>query len=205
VLKDDAGTRARFPFAFALAVEYRLAGRALDAHFSLANPGPQPLPFALGFHPGFRWPFAGGRKEDYSVLFAEAEDPNVPVITREGLFSAATRRVPLEGRRLPLDETVFAQEALCFLGAKSRSLRFVAGDGSAISMALEDFPHLALWSRPGAGFVCMEAWTGHGDPDGFAGDLTDKPSMRLLAPGASSHHAVRLAFHPVGTVEEPER
>jgi len=63
-------------------------------------------------------------------------------------------------------------------------------------MALDGFPHLALWSKPGAPFVCMEAWTGHGDPVGFSGDLADKPSMRLLAPGAGDTARMSLSFTP---------
>jgi galactose mutarotase-like enzyme len=46
----------------------------------------------------------------------------------------------------------------------------------------------ALWTRPGAPFLCLEAWTGHSDPEGFAGDLFEKPAMRALAPGARARH-----------------
>ena len=58
-------------------------------------------------------------------------------------------------------------------------------------MTAEELPHFALWSRPGAGFVCLEHWTGHGDPVGFGGDLFAKPSMRVLSPEAKARHAAR--------------
>lgn len=195
-LVDDEATRERYPFAFRLDVSYRVMGDALSAAFEVENTGSDAMPYALGFHPGFAWPFAGGPREGHRIDFAEPEQPEVPVITKDGLFAADRRPVPLEGCMLALDDAVMAREALCFLDANSRALRFVAPDGSAIKLEAEDFPHWALWSRPPARFLCIESWTGHGDPDGFEGDLFEKPSMRVLAPGAVARHAVHMRFVP---------
>ena len=61
-------------------------------------------------------------------------------------------------------------------------------------MEYEDFPHAALWTRPHAPFLCLEAWTGYSDPEEFAGDLFDKPGMRALEPGESGRHEARYVF-----------
>ncbi len=195
-LVDDAETRAVYPFGFSLSVSYDLIGEGLAIGFTITNAGDRPMPYALGFHPGFRWPLAGAQRSGHAVVFAEPEEPSVPVIAPGGLFSATRRPVPLDGRRLVLDDDVFAAEALCFLDARSRSWRFEAPDGSAIRMDLDGFPHLALWSKPGAPFVCLEAWTGYGDPVGFEGELKDKPSMRILAPGEVDQARAMLTFQP---------
>lgn len=63
-------------------------------------------------------------------------------------------------------------------------------------MAFPGFPHAALWTRPGAPFVCLEAWTGYSDPEGFDGDLVEKPGMRALEPGARSRHDARFDYAP---------
>jgi hypothetical protein len=119
------------------------------------------------------------------------------VIAPGGLFSRERRPVPLEGRRLRLTDEVISREALCFLDAASRWVSFVSPCGEkAITVAVEDFPHFALWSKPGAAFLSIEAWTGYGDPEHFEGELSDKPSMRLLAPGTQGRHAARFTFHP---------
>lgn len=198
VLEDDAETRRRYPFAFRLEVAYRLTEHALTTEFRAVNPGDRPLPFAIGFHPGFRWPFGAGGRAMYLIEFEQAENAAVPVITKDGLFSGEKRPAPLEGRILPLDETVLAREALCFLDAKSRHVRLVSPGDGAIRMGAENFSHWALWSRSGAPFVSIEAWTGHGDPDGFMGDIAEKPSMRFLAPGAESRHRVEFLWQPEG-------
>ena len=192
-LTDDPATRAIFPFAFQLDVTYRLTASRLAVTFNVTNTGVAPLPYALGWHPGFAWPFSAGRRDQYAIEFARPERPEVPVITSDGLFSDRRRLIPLVGRKLPLSEELMADEALCFLDAHSQTLRFVAPDGAAIRLELQDFPHIALWSRPRAPFLSIEAWTGHGDPEGFAGDIREKPSMRLLLAGAEAEHAIRLS------------
>jgi galactose mutarotase-like enzyme len=195
LLEDSEETRRRYPFYFRLEVAYKLTGDTLSTEFRVVNPGDKALPFALGFHPGFRWPFGEGGREDYAIEFEVAEEPFVPVITGDGLFSNERRPTPFQGRRLPLDEKALAKEALCFLEAQSRSVRFV-GPGGAVRMSAENFSHWALWSLTGAPFVSIEAWTGHGDPDGFAGDIAEKPSMRFLEPGGESRHHVEFFWQP---------
>jgi galactose mutarotase-like enzyme len=193
-LIDNPETRAVFPFPFRLDVAYRLGVAQLAIDFVVTNTGHTPLPYALGWHPGFAWPFSAGGRDQYSIRFEQVEQPEVPIITADGLFSERRRPVPLDGRTLSLTNELLANEALCFLEAKSRSLRFAAPNGSAIHMELQDFPHIALWSRPPAPFFCIEAWTGHGDPDGFDGDICEKPSMRALPAGSEARHAVRLRY-----------
>ncbi|MGE3244717.1 MAG: aldose 1-epimerase family protein [Beijerinckiaceae bacterium] len=191
VLRDSAVTRWHYPFAFALRVHYALAPDALSVSLTVTNEDDKTLFYSCGLHPGFAMPFAGGALEDYRIEFEEAEGPHVPVISPDGLFSSATRLSPVAGRRLRLGREVFAQEALCFLDAKSRELALVRPGRGRISMRVESFPHLAVWSRPGAPFVCLEAWAGHGDPVGYEGELAGKPGIIALpAGGVGGHSAV---------------
>ena len=195
-LRDNDETRAVYPLAFELAVEYRLGPQAVEITIDVANPGDAPAPYACGLHPGFRWPFAGAPREGAIVRFAQGERPEVPVMAPGGLIGAAMRPVPLKGRELALSDTLFVNDALCFLKPNSRSLRFEQPDGSAISMDFSGFDHCALWTRPGAPFLCLEAWTGYSDPVGFTGDLFEKPSMRVLQPGERARHGARYGYWP---------
>jgi galactose mutarotase-like enzyme len=187
-LRDNARTRALYPFAFAFAVEYRLANAALEITLEVANPGNEPAPYACGLHPGFRWPFAGAERAGAVVRFEKEEPALVPAIALGGLISPQKRAIPLEGKALPLNDELFDRDALCFLEPASRRLRFEQADGSAVEMDFSGFGLAALWTRPGAPFLCLEAWTGYSDPEGFAGDLFEKPSMRMLAPGERARH-----------------
>jgi galactose mutarotase-like enzyme len=193
-LASDAATRLLYPFDFNLRVVHQLTPSALRTVIEVENIGPDAMPYACGVHPGLRWPFAGGAAAAYRIVFARPEDPEVPEIAPGGLIAARKRRLPLDGAYLPLTDSLFENDALCFLNAQSHGLRFDAPDGAAISLEVEDFPHFALWCRPGAGFLCIEAWTGYSDPEDFVGDLFAKPSMRFLPPGAVARHAATYRF-----------
>lgn len=215
-LSPDAETRARYPFEFRLDAIYRLEAEALNWTLEATNCGAEPMPYAVGLHPGFCWPLAGSTRA-HSFLFDAPERSDVPVIAPGGLFSAERRTVPLldagdarmrpdalwgaspgakpaRGRRLALTSDLLAQEAICFLDISSRGATLDNGAGESLRVDLEGFPHLALWARPPAPFLCIEAWTGYGDPVGFYGDLSEKPSMRLLAPGETGRHSARFSF-----------
>jgi galactose mutarotase-like enzyme len=193
VLKDGPQTRAVYPFPLRLEIEYRLSPAAMDVVLSVENTGSGAMPYAVGLHPGFRWPLAGSTAA-HRIVFEEPERPEVPVITHGGLFSTRKRPVPLEATVLPLTPELFANEALCFLHMASRKLLYDSGAGQGLLISMENFPHLALWARPPAPFLAIEAWTGHGDPEDFDGDLFEKPSTIALAPGAWGRHAVRYDF-----------
>lgn len=194
ILRSDAGTLAHYPFHFTLHVDYALTESAIETRIHIANEGDAPMPYACGLHPGFSWPFAGGVRDDYRIRFSSAEMPHAPVIAAGGLFSQEMRAAPLQGRVMDLNDRVFEHEAWCVLNARSSHVDFCAPDGSAIRVAVDEFAHLALWSKPGAPFVCIEAWTGHGDPVGFAGELAEKPSMIVLAPGESRGHGATFSW-----------
>jgi galactose mutarotase-like enzyme len=183
VLVDNEETQAVYPFAFRFIVEYRLTATRLDIALEMENRGASPAPYAFGLHPGFRWPFDGAGKEGCRIVFEKPENGEVPVLAPGGLVSTRRRPIPMKGTVLPLSDELFALDAVCFIDPVSRSLRFVGASGAAIEMTLGDFPHAALWMRPGAPFLCLEAWTGYSDPEGFDGDLFEKPSMRVLRPG----------------------
>jgi len=194
ILRDDVATRAIYPFAFRLAVEYRLSPTELEIAIEVENPGDGPAPYACGLHPGFNWPFAGGAREGAVIRFEKDERREVPVIAPGGLVSKSMRPIPLRGRELALSEALFSGDAVCFLDPASRSLRFEQSGGAAIEMDFHGFDHVALWTRPGAPFLCLEAWTGYSDPEGFTGDLFEKPSMRVLRAGERARHAATYKF-----------
>jgi galactose mutarotase-like enzyme len=195
-LTDGSETSAHYPFAFALEVTITLEPAALSMAFEVRNPGPKPLPYALGVHPAFPWPFDGTAREGHTVTFEAAEKPDVPLLTGDGLLRRGTRRLDFDGTRLALTPDLFAQGALVFLDAASRAVDFVAPSGARITLAADGFAHLALWTKPTAPFVSMEAWTGHADWEDADGELAERASMRLLAPGALARHVAVTRYTP---------
>ncbi len=198
--KDTAATREGYPFPFQFDVTYELTDRELIRTVEISNPGTRELPYAFGTHTGFAWPFAGGRQEDYVVEFEHEESPLIPVTTPNGLFAPEQRAAPLEGKRLPLSPEVFSKDALCFFNTNSRKVTFSRPGHGAIAVTVENLPHWGIWSRYGsqfpssAPFLCIEPWSGYGDPEGFEGDIRDKPSMRFLKPGETETYRTSYLF-----------
>lgn len=193
-LADSEESRRSYPFPFALKVTYVLTAAELQITFDVINTGQKPMPYSIGFHPGFRWPFAQGAKDGYSLHLPANKTVLGSRLTPSGLMEPGRSEVPLTNGRLPLGEELFSSGALCLLDLDCTSASFVAADGSAIALSWENFPHLALWAKAGAPFLCIEPWTGYSDPDGFDKDITDKPSMSMLAPMAQQRHQIGIRF-----------
>ena len=134
-LKDNPRTRAVYPFAFALALEYRLTDDALGMTIEVANPGDEAAPYACGLHPGFRWPLGAAGRDSAFARFEKPEKADVPAIAPGGLIGAGVKRVPLNGRDLPLSDALVRQRrGLLFelrepLARLPRRLRRVGHDG----------------------------------------------------------------------------
>lgn len=192
-LTQTPETLEAYPFRFALDVLVTLRATSLEFAYEVTNTGARDMPYGLGVHPAFPWPFAAEDREGHRVVFEAAEDPALPEIAAGGLLSRHTRRVPLDGRSLPLSPELFT-EALVFLDARSRSVAFVAPSGAAITLSVENFPHLAIWTKPTAPFLSLEAWSAHADWEDAGGELRSRASMTILRPGESRGHAVSFGW-----------
>jgi galactose mutarotase-like enzyme len=194
-LTDSAATWAHYPFAFALTVAFRLVDDRLEQTFTVANPADQPLLVSLGAHPGFRWPLADHlERAAHRLVFAKPEPQPIRRVSGGGL-GAERWPTPVRGRVLALTDDLFAISALVWDRLHSASVTYGVAGAMGIEMTFADFPHFGLWSKPGAGFVCLEPWQGHISPQGFDGELADKPGIVAIAPGAS--RAWSLTIRPV--------
>ncbi len=185
-LSADEATRRAYPFEFELDLRFALAAD-LVITATVRNHGAEPMPFSFGFHPALRWPQRGGAH----LLFDEQEAGPVWRVNEDGLIDRAGP-LPGDGRTLPLDDALFADDAMILRDVASRGVMFASGD-QRIRIAWDNLPDLGLWTKPGAPFLCIEPWAGYNDPAGFAGDLSDKPGIVMLAPGSSWTAAMSIA------------
>lgn len=185
-LSDDAATRAAYPFAFRLRVAYTLEDGSLRTDLTLANPGGAPLPASLGGHPAFRWPLAEGLpKAAHRIVFERPEPEPIRRLTAEGLLEPEPQPTPIQGQALALHEGLFEADALILDRLRSRSLRFEAEGGPALTFRWEGFPHFGIWAKPdpGPAFLCLEPWQGFASPADWDGEFQEKPGTVVLAPG----------------------
>lgn len=197
-LSDSDATRAVYPFAFALDLDFRLDGWRLDIVASVSNPGDAPLPFSFGYHPAFAWPLPGGaEKAAHRLTFAEPEPEAVRrVAPATGLLLPDPEPSPVVGRELPLDEALFRADAVIWTDLASRSLRYGAPGGASLDLAFPDTLMLGLWQVPGARYICIEPWQGHADPQAFGGEFITKPGLVILPPGAVRSFRLLITVNP---------
>ncbi len=195
LLSETAETLDHYPFRFGLDVTVTLGDDALSLAFAVENRDGRPMPYGLGVHPAFQWPFDAPDRGGHRVVFAEPERRELPEVAPGGLLARHTRSVPLDGCVLPLSPDLFT-EALVFLDANSRAVRFEAPEGAAIALEADGFPHLAVWTRPDAPFLSLEAWSAHADWEDAAGELADRASMITLRPGETGRHAATFRWLP---------
>ncbi|MET0280209.1 MAG: aldose 1-epimerase family protein [Steroidobacteraceae bacterium] len=193
----DPQTLVAYPFRFELEVSFRLAQGRLSVSASVHNPGDAPLPASLGFHPALRWPLPGAAARDAHYLEFEQDEP-APIrrLDQAGLLSGTPQATPVEGRRLALHDGLFAEDVIIFDQLASRALSYGSAAGPRLRMEFPDATHLGLWTKPGAGFLCIEPWRGVADPQGFSGTFDTKPGVFHVPPGGRSALTMHLTLQP---------
>lgn len=196
-LSDSAETRPHYPFAFRLEIDFSLYANRLTVEARIANRGDRPMPAQFGFHPALAWPLPfGAPREAHRITFDADEPERLLRVAPDGLIAPERRDNPLDGRVLPLRDSLFTDDALVFDPVHSDKVRYDAGEGPAIEVAFPDTPRLGVWTKPGAHFICIEPWHGLADPEGFTGELRDKPGVFEVAPGAEKRIAMSVTLAP---------
>jgi galactose mutarotase-like enzyme len=184
VIADDAETRARYPFAFRLAITYSVVNADLDVMIEIANTGEVILPASFGAHPAFNWPLLPDLdKQAHQLVFSEAEPAPIRRL-KDGLMKAAGEPTPIVGNRLALSERLFDGDAVILDRLASTSVRYAAERGPSIEVSWQGFRELGIWSKPsGAPFLCIEPWHGFASPVDFGGEFSTKPGLMHIAQG----------------------
>jgi galactose mutarotase-like enzyme len=191
-LRANDETRSRYPFAFRLEVTYALAANRLSISAKVANDGDDAMPASFGFHPAFRWPLVPGvPREHHEIRFEKNEVAPMRRLAN-GLLGEDVAS-PVRGQRLPLSDALFAHDALVFDRLHSRKVSYGPAGGRAVDLDFAQMPHLAIWSKPTAGFVCIEPWQGFASPVGFEGELAEKPGIVSIPPQSARVFALSVA------------
>lgn len=185
-LTDSAEhTHGVYPYFFGLYLEYRIEGASLIMAAVLANMSDREMPASFGFHPAFAWPLPYGQPREAHAIRFEKPEPAPLKQLKDGLIAREDRPSPVVGDRLKLEDGLFTDDALIWEGLASKSLVYGADAGPSLRIEWEEMPNLGIWTKPGAGFVCIEPWAGIADRADFKGGIWDKPGIVRINSGAS--------------------
>ena len=193
-MTDNIETRQQFPFHFLLEIGFAVEGATLVMTARIGNGGEAPMPVSFGWHPAFAWPLPyGAARGDHRIVFAADEPGALKALTPEGLIGG-DRPTPVRGDTLALADALFEADALIWAPVRAQRLRYGADTGPQLDIAFPDTPRLGIWTKSGAGFVCIEPWHGIADPVGYQGDFRAKPGVFEIAGGATWQCEMRVTL-----------
>lgn len=192
----SAATQVHYPFLFRLEVTYRIAGSELAVVAVVFNEGTAAMPASFGFHPAFRWPLPGtSQRGGHEIIFEHAEPESIRRLAN-GLLSPERIPTPVTGRRLALDDDLFRHDALVWDRLVSRSVSYCGPGQARIRITFPDMPFLGVWSKPGAGFVCIEPWHGLASPADFDGEFSERPGVLTIPPKECRTFSMSISVAP---------
>lgn len=186
----DTGHAEQYPYRFSLEVEYRLDGNKVEITWTVTNRDQRDMHFQIGAHPGFMLPdYNAADKVHGYVRYYDKDGASVcPVIT-SALDDG--NRIPLPAPRnipaiMPLEADTFAHDALMLEGGQVTKAVLCDKEGNEVlAVNCPQAEAYGIWAphKEGCPFVCLEPWCGICDVKGFAGDISQRTYVHLLAPG----------------------
>lgn len=84
--------------------------------------------------------------------------------------------------RIFLDSKTFENDAIIMKNIKSRKVYLKTETKNVLSFEFEQFPYLAIWSKPEAPFICIEPWFNTADKVNSNGIFEEKEDLIELKP-----------------------
>lgn len=195
VQTSDAATLGMFPFSYRLTVEAWVDGANLGMSSTVENTSSRPMPFCFGYHPGFMWAGDARERARFVCRFGHAEDAPVRrARMATGLLLAEREPCPVAGRTIALHDGLFGRGSIQFERLRSRSVWFGRPGEMGLTVTFPESPHLGIWTRPGAPFLCIEPWQGFAAEEGGSPELALRPGAMVLEPGAAKTFPLAVSF-----------
>ena len=188
VLKSNKYTQTKYPYDFELYNTYRYEENKLTTMYKVVNTGVINLPFGIGGHPAFQIDVKQLKEENYYLEFEEDEEKIHFLYLVDGLIATQYAKSPMVGNRIiPINVHTFDNDAIIMKSITSNkiSLKNKESGKTLLTMDFTGFPYLAIWSKPGAPFICIEPWYSTADSMNASGVFTQKPDIISLKPNDS--------------------
>ena len=180
-LADSEPTRAMYPFAFELELDYVATPEGLSCGLTVRNRGDEPMPHYAGFHPYFATPPPGAGKER-TLFAAQPRARHLYNAAKTEVVGAAP--IPVFPMRVA---DVDVNELLLEVAAPGVT-RLIAPDGFEIRQTASDlFRYRQFYTLPDEPFFCDEPWMAP------PGSLNRPGAARVLPPGQSESGTIWIA------------
>ncbi|MFQ6602763.1 aldose 1-epimerase family protein [Flavobacterium sp. C3NV] len=182
-LASTTETLKKYPFKFELQLIYTIKDASLDIEYKVINKSDKKMPFSIGAHPAIALP---ENFENYAFEF-EKEETLKYYLLENDLISNKTKVLETTRNIIPLNYSLFENDALIFKTLESKSLTILENSKPYLKVDFEDFPSLGLWTKEQAPFICIEPWLGYSDTAENSGDLFEKEGILVLDANKTFH------------------
>jgi len=169
-----------FPFAYELRAIFTLEGASLKVTYQVDNKDDKPFWFSVGSHEAYATPEGF---EHYEIVFDE-EEKLENYLLDGNLIRPKPVVLGQQTHVLALKPDYFSVDALVLPTLKSRAVTLRTPlHNREIRVEYPQHGVLMLWTKPGAGYLCIEPWCNA--PDFVDADLhiDRKPGFMRLTPG----------------------
>lgn len=153
------------------------------------NRDSDPMPFGIGYHPGFAVPFDEQHTtEDYEFRFDTPQSPLCIDCLPHGLVNGKCYYLAANTDRIQLTDRLFDNDSFCMANLTAKTLGIVEKDtGRNITCRIEGYPYALIWSAHSEKihFVCIEPWHSLPGTETGSQQWADRPAAAILAPGQS--------------------
>ena len=179
LLESNSETLKKYPFEFELYVEYMVKENELTTQYTVINKDDREMLFGLGGHPAFICDYSSG---NYELEFGDNEKNIEFYKLQDGLIKTETISSILENNKIKLDKDIFNEDAIIMKKISSNKvmLKNKKANKTELEFNFEGFPYLAIWSKKGAPFVCIEPWQNHTDSVESNGVFREKENILKL-------------------------
>ena len=182
VLKANEETLKKYPYLFKLTVKYHVKDDTLTVSYEVENTDTKNIFFGIGAHPAFKCDYS---TEKYYLEFEKEENEIGILQLEEGLISKARLKEEiLDENRIYLTKDLFEKDAIIMQNIQSNKiyLKEVDKEEPDLEFDFTGFPYLAIWSKKGAPFVCIEPWYNTADYKESTGIFEEKQKIIGLNP-----------------------
>ena len=186
-LKYNEETLKRYPFKFELNIIYKIDNleNSISTIYEVKNIDDKEIIFGLGAHPAFKCDYSSG---DYYLKFEkEREDENIVIKQlTEGLINNKeidTKSI-IKNNIIELKKDIFDKDAIIMTNINSSKIKLInkKENKEVLEFDFTGFPYLAIWSKKGAPFVCIEPWFNTADKIDSNGIFEEKEDLIELKP-----------------------
>lgn len=198
-LKYNEETLKKYPYKFELNITYKVDENesTVSTKYEIKNLDDKEIIFGLGGHPAYRCDYSS---ENYYLKFEEEhEDENIKIEQlTDGLINNTSidARSIIKNNIIELRKDTFDKDAIIMTNINSSKIKLInkKENKEILEFDFTGFPYLAIWSKKGAPFVCIEPWFNTADKIDSNGIFEEKEDLIELKPGKifKSEYKVKL-------------